>query len=108
LSPHYAAPEQFDTEHASPDDVTDVYQLGAVFYELFTGQPPYSGRPTEVMRAVMDDEPSPPSEIADVPEALDEVVLTALAKNRSERYDDILYLRDALQKLFDEGGGVAN
>jgi hypothetical protein len=108
LSPHYAAPEQFDTEHASPDDVTDVYQLGAVFYELFTGQPPYSGRPTEVMRAVMDDEPSPPSEIADVPEALDEVVLTALAKNRSERYDDILYLRDALQKLFDEGGGVAD
>jgi hypothetical protein len=108
LSPHYAAPEQFNTEHASPDDVTDVYQLGAVFYELFTGEPPFKGRPTEVMRAVMNDEPSPPSEIADVPEALDEVVLTALAKNRSERYDDILYLRDALQKLFDEGGGVAD
>jgi serine/threonine protein kinase len=106
LSPQYAAPEQFNTEHASPDDVTDVYQLGAVFYELFTGRPPFTGRPTEVMRAVMDDQPKPPSDIADVPEALDEVVLTALAKNRSERYDDILYLRDALQKLLDERDGL--
>jgi serine/threonine protein kinase len=103
MSPHYAAPEQFETERASPDNVTDVYQLGAVFYELFTGHPPFEGRPTEVMRAVMDDQPTPPSEIADVPEALDKILLTALAKQREDRYGDIIYLRDALQELFDTG-----
>jgi|APHM01.1.fsa_nt_gi Serine/threonine protein kinase len=103
MSPHYAAPEQFETERGPTDNITDVYQLGAVFYELFTGQPPFEGRPTQVMRAVMDDQPTPPSEVADVPEALDKILLTALAKQREDRYDDIIYLRDALQELFDTG-----
>jgi tRNA A-37 threonylcarbamoyl transferase component Bud32 len=102
MTPHYAAPEQFDKEHGPSDHLTDVYQLGTVFYELFTGRPPFEGRPATVMRAVLDDEPTPPSEVADVPPELDEVLLTALAKDRDERYEDVLYLRDALQELFDD------
>jgi serine/threonine protein kinase len=102
MSPHYAAPEQFDEAYGPTDNVTDVYQLGAVFYELFTGRPPFEGRPTKVMRAVMDDQPAPPSDLADVPEELDEVLLTALAKEKADRYEDILLLRNALQELFDE------
>jgi len=101
LSPHYAAPEQFDDSYGPTDDITDVYQLGAVFYELFTGLPPFDGKPTQVMRAVLDDEPTPPSEVADVPAALDEILLRALAKEKTDRYESVLLMRDALQNLFD-------
>jgi serine/threonine protein kinase len=102
LSPHYAAPEQFEEKYGPADNVTDVYQLGAVFYELFTGQPPFEGRPSQVMRAVINKEPTPPSSIADVPKELDDILLTALAKERENRYDDILYLRDNLQELYEK------
>ncbi|MFC7172545.1 hypothetical protein ACFQL0_02515 [Haloplanus litoreus] len=53
------------------------------------------------MRAVLDERPAPPSAVADVPEALDDVVLTALAKEKGDRYDDIVYLRDDLQRLYE-------
>jgi tRNA A-37 threonylcarbamoyl transferase component Bud32 len=101
MSPQYAAPEQFDEEYGTADGVTDVYQLGAVFYDLFTGRPPFEGKPTKVMRAVMDDEPVPPSEIADVPPELDEILMKALEKDKEDRYDNILYLRDDLQDMFE-------
>jgi len=104
MSLHYAAPEQFDEAFGSTNDITDVYQLGTVFYELFTGRPPFEGRPTQVMRAVMDEEPTPPSEIADVPPELDEILLTALATDKDDRYEHVLYLRDALQDVFEERG----
>ncbi|GAB3329958.1 hypothetical protein GCM10027355_36110 [Haloplanus salinarum] len=99
LSPQYAAPEQFDTDRGAADDVTDIYQLGAVIYELFTGEPPFEGTAAEAMHRVLHDEPTPPSEVADVPPALDEVLLTALAKDKTDRYDGVLLLRDALQRL---------
>jgi hypothetical protein len=101
MTPHYAAPEQFDDGHGAADDITDVYGLGAVCYELFTGRPPFEGRPTEVMNAVLHETPAPPSEVADVPPALDEVLLRALATGRADRYESVLYLRDDLQEILD-------
>ena len=102
LSPYYAAPEQFDEEYGSPDDITDIYQLGAVFYELFTGQPPFEGKPFQVIDKVKNKSPTPPTEIVDVPEELDNILLTALAKEKDDRYDNIIYLRDALQNVYQE------
>ncbi|WP_379719435.1 protein kinase domain-containing protein [Haloplanus litoreus] len=99
LSPGYAAPEQFDTDRGPADDLTDVYQLGAVLYELFTGRPPYTGDPTTVMHRVLTESPTPPSEVADVPPALDDVLLTALDTEKADRYDSVLYLRDAFRDL---------
>jgi serine/threonine protein kinase len=99
LSPQYAAPEQFDDEYGATDDITDVYQLGAVFYEFFTGRPPFEGKPAKAMHRVLNEEPTPPSEVADVPEALDDVLLTALAKEKDDRYESVLYFRDALDRL---------
>jgi serine/threonine protein kinase len=101
FSPQYAAPEQFDDEYGSTDDITDIYQLGAVFYELFTGTPPFDGKPFKVIGKVKTQSPTPPSDIAAVPAELDDILLTALAKSKTDRYDDIVYLRDELQTLFD-------
>jgi hypothetical protein len=102
LSPQYAAPEQFDSDRGPADDITDVYQLGAVLYELFTGRPPFEGEPAEAMHRTLYEAPAPPSEVADLPPALDDVLLTALAKERDDRYGDIVYLRDDLQALFED------
>ena len=100
MSPDYAAPEQFDTDqYGSTDNVTDVYQLGAVFYELFTGRPPFEGQTFEVINKIQSEQPRPPSEVADVPEALDEILLTALATQKADRYEHVLYLRDELQEV---------
>jgi len=102
-TPAYSAPEQLDDGYGKADDITDVYQLGAVFYELFTGSPPFDGETTgKVIRQILDEEPIPPSEIANVPKELDTVLLTALAKDKQERYEDILLLRNALQSLFED------
>jgi serine/threonine protein kinase len=102
LTPQCAAPEQFDDSFGETDDITDVYQLGAVFYELFTGQAPFEGPPAKVMQQVLNQPPTPPSEVADVPDQLDEILLTALAKDKQDRYDSVVYIRDALQDMYDD------
>lgn len=70
LSVEYAAPEQFDDEYGHTDDLTDIYQLGAVFYDLFTGRPPFEGQPFRIMDKIKSGRPTPPSEISDVPPGL--------------------------------------
>ncbi|MFB6150635.1 MAG: protein kinase [Haloarculaceae archaeon] len=102
LTPQYAAPEQFDEdEYGEPDAVTDVYQLGAVFYALFAGRPPFEGSASTVMHDVLHESPAPPSEHADVPDELDDVLLRALETEKDDRYESVVYLRDDLQDLLE-------
>ncbi len=102
LSPQYAAPEQFDPEQfGATDTVTDVYQLGAVFYELFTGQPLFDGETYEIINKVQSETPSPPSQKADLPQELDSILLQAVATDKQDRYEDIILLRNDLLELWD-------
>jgi len=106
-TPVYSAPEQLDDGYGNTDDITDIYQLGAIFYELFTGNPPFDGETTgKLIRQILNEDPTPPSEIANVPDKLDTVLLTALSKNKKDRYEDILLLRNALQSVFEEHRSV--
>jgi tRNA A-37 threonylcarbamoyl transferase component Bud32 len=102
MTVEYAAPEQFGGEFGSTDDITDVYQLGAVLYELFVGRPPFEGKPFDVINQVKNDRPAQPSEVADVPEELDDVLLTALAREKADRYESVVYLRDDLREIYDD------
>jgi serine/threonine protein kinase/outer membrane protein assembly factor BamB len=100
FSTQYAAPEQFDTDYGPTDEQTDIYQLGAVFYELFTGRQPFEGTDTTVMRKVLTEQPTPPSEEnPELPVELETILQTAMAKDKSERYESMLYLRDHLAQL---------
>lgn len=103
LSPTYAAPEQFDTDgYGKTDDITDIYQLGAVVYAMLTGQPPFSGSSRAVMQSILQNDPVPPSERnSGLPAAVDDVVLKALAKDKAERYDGVLTFRRKLDRLFE-------
>ena len=101
LTVEYAAPEQFDSD-AGTDRRTDIYQLGAVFYELFTRRPPFEGEMFEVMKQIESEKPTLPSALADVPAELDDILLQAMAKEPEERYKRVVYLRDDLQAMSDQ------
>lgn len=103
LSIGYAAPEQFDPDrYGSPDDYTDIYQLGVLIYELITGSPPFTGQQAAVIRATLDEAPPPPTEVNPaLPPEVDTILLTALAKNKAYRYESVLDFRRALDDLFE-------
>jgi PAS domain S-box-containing protein len=81
------APEQASGRIDLIDRRTDVYGLGAILYEILTGQPPFTGSETvEVLRKVREEEPVAPRQFyADVPPALEAICLRALAKRPEDR-----------------------
>lgn len=95
-TPYYMSPEQCRGE--SLDARSDVYSLGAVFYEMLTGAPPFTA-PT-VMGVVTKHltEPAPPlPPDAGIPYAVEDVCLRALAKDLHERQPDATTLARELQ-----------
>jgi len=87
-TPCYMAPEQAAGHLNQIDCRTDVYGLGAVLYEILTGQPPFRDPDTrEVLRKVKEEEPPPPKLFwGDVPPALQAMCLRALAKIPADRF----------------------
>jgi serine/threonine protein kinase len=58
----YSAPEQFDKKSfGGIDHRTDIYQTGAVLYELLMGKPPFTGTTQEIINGIMTKAPEPPS-----------------------------------------------
>ena len=95
----YAPPEQI--EGLPLDPRTDVYALGCVLYECLTGRAPFDREgEVAVMHAHLT-EPPPKLTVPrpDVPKALNEVIATAMAKSKDDRYasceDLIVAARDA-------------
>jgi beta-lactam-binding protein with PASTA domain/tRNA A-37 threonylcarbamoyl transferase component Bud32 len=82
----YLSPEQ--AQGGPVDARTDIYSLGAVLYELLTARPPFTGdSPVAVAYKQVNEAPAVPSSLnPDVPARLDAVVMKALSKNPSNRY----------------------
>ena len=101
ITPTYAAPEQVDPEtFGSTDAQTDIYQLGTVLYELVTGQPPFTGPQMNVVRAIADEEPDPPTAVdSSLPPAVDDLLEPALAKAKEDRYRTAAHFGDAIEEL---------
>ncbi len=100
MTPEYAAPEQIRGDPVTT--LTDVYQLGAVLFELLSGEPPFSDCDDKLhalQDAVLRDEPeSPSSRVAKSGNAgtakrvrgdLDAIVLKALRKEPEQRFDSV-------------------
>ncbi|MBX0321482.1 hypothetical protein EGH21_00425 [Halomicroarcula sp. F13] len=108
LDPRYAAPEYYERRFGRIDHATDVYQLGAVCYRLFTGRPPYRGEFEAVRDEVLHGPPPAPTAVADVPEELDAVVAKAMARKKLTRYETATHLAQELRALrdpeVDDGG----
>jgi serine/threonine protein kinase len=85
-TPAYMSPEQCQGQ---PVDLrADVYALGVVLYELLTGQAPFNAdsSPIVIYQQIHAPPPSPSSLRPDLPQALVEVLLCALAKRPADRY----------------------
>jgi serine/threonine protein kinase len=80
-TPEYMAPEQAAGRAA--DARCDIYSLAAILYEMLTGQPPYSGANfMEILTKKATVDPVPPSQLReDLPEALSQLILTAMSRN---------------------------
>jgi serine/threonine-protein kinase len=105
LSP-YASPELL-RKARSVDARTDVWSLGAIFYELLTGRPPFVGETTALMLAITREEPTPPSHLVPgLPPELDPILGWALAKDVDGRFKNVHAFAHALAPYASPEGQV--
>jgi eukaryotic-like serine/threonine-protein kinase len=135
-TPAYMSPEQAEGGQA-PDTRGDVYSLGALLYELFTGAPPFDGKRLtqiglfEMLRILREEEPpvlsemlgqltpkqlaavaaardtTPSALLAAVRGDLDWIVAKAMAKDRRGRYDTVNGLAVDLRRFLDDEAVIA-
>lgn len=104
-TPAYISPEQARGE--SVDHRADIYGLGAILYEMLTGQRPYGGETVIGLALQHINDPIP--EILkvrpDLPPEIDAIIKTALAKDKQQRYATAIDLARALNRAAfgDEG-----
>ena len=99
-TPSYMAPEQAVGNNAAVSSATDVYGLGAVFYQLLTGQPPFAGGATyETIKLLLDTEPKQPRLISPkIDRDLSTICLKCLEKDQKRRYSSALALAEDLER----------
>jgi len=97
-SPKYMAPEQILGKKV--DVRADVYSLGVILYEMLTGVPPYSrGDHMSVMYQHVQGKAKAPIDInRDLPPALSELVVKAMAVDKNKRFQAMDEIRLALEK----------
>jgi serine/threonine protein kinase len=96
-TPHYMAPEQIRGSSAI-DARTDVYAAGVMLLEAITGRRPFDGETLyDLMNAHLE-QPPPSLRVLrpELPAAMEQVVLTALAKNPDERFQSVTAMAQAL------------
>jgi len=103
-TPFYVSPEQLKGSR-DIDGRADVYSLGAVLYQMLTGEIPLRSESLETqIYQILKKVPEPPSSlISAVSSGLDRVVLRCLEKDPADRYANFRALTDDLQVLLDAG-----
>ena len=100
-TPLYMAPEAILT----PDRIdarADIYGLGCVAYYLATGAPPFEGKSVvEICAHQLHSIPQPPSQRGPVPDDLERLILSCLAKDRNDRPEGAEALSRALERCRD-------
>ena len=102
LPPHYIAPEETGRIAALPDYRSDYYRLGIIWYELFTGQPPFTGSdPVHIVWQHLAENPANPVIANPQPGAAAAIIMKLLAKNQADRYQSAESIRHDWEKAFE-------
>jgi serine/threonine-protein kinase len=98
-SPKYMAPEQILGKKV--DETADVYSLGVIMYEMYTGVPPYHrGDHMSVMYQHVQGKARPPHEInPTLPPGLSELTMRAMSVDKTKRFRTMEEMRAALEKF---------
>lgn len=99
----YMSPEQTSGQRTVLDHRTDIYSLGATFYELLTLEPVFSGENhQQLLYQILNQDPRNPSELNKaVPPELDTIILKALSKLPGDRYRSALEFSADVQRYLD-------
>lgn len=98
-SVYYMSPEQ--VQGGPIDARSDLYSFGVTLYEMFTGRKPFVSESSyTVLNAQINEAPTPLIEVnPDLPVELNEIVLKAMAKDPTERFQNAEAMRNALRSL---------
>jgi serine/threonine protein kinase len=99
-TPSYLSPEQVRRDGVAIGPATDVYALGVLLYELFTGRVPHQGDSSmDTVLLVLHEEPVPPSRLRSrLPADLETITLKCLNKEPLKRYSTAAELADDLRR----------
>jgi WD40 repeat protein len=102
-TPAYMAPEQAGGQAKRASTAADVYALGAILYELLTGQPPFrADDPLDLVMKVVAGEPPRPRQIrSGTPRDLETICLECLQREPGRRYVSALTLAEDLERFLD-------
>ncbi|HJZ13768.1 MAG TPA: protein kinase, partial [Acidobacteriota bacterium] len=105
-SPEYMAPEQVAGKRV--DERADIYALGVVLYEIFTGRVPFTGESAISVgfQQLKDNPPAPSTFNPQIPPDIESIILKALQKDPFSRYRSVTELKEALEAVFAAGAGV--
>jgi serine/threonine-protein kinase len=97
-TPAYMSPEQASGDKAF-DARSDTYSLGAVLYEMLSGEAPYTGATTQalIVKRLTEPPPSVRSVRASVPEAVEQAIRRALAPVPADRFPTVAQFAQALE-----------
>jgi serine/threonine-protein kinase len=98
-TPSYMSPEQCMGEEV--DARSDLFSVGVVLYELVAGEKPFRGSVEGIAYKICREDPVPPSKVSPLtlPEALDQLVAKALAKQPDARFPTARAFNDALHAI---------
>jgi serine/threonine-protein kinase len=95
-TPDYMAPEQVKGKRG--DERTDIYALGAILYEMTTGQTPFEGENAyAIMNARLTGDPVAPRKVnPKLTPAVEEIILHAMSRNPADRYPSATAMKEEL------------
>jgi serine/threonine-protein kinase len=104
-TPNYMSPEQVKGDRAV-DHRTDIYASGAILYEMVTGRPAYDGPSIQsILVSIITEDFPPPRRIRpDLPDALESIVLRAMARDPNDRYQTMNEVGYDLSRLASQVG----